>query len=216
MLKIDLHTHSVASRDGAITAQQYAHILSNGALDYIAVTDHNKIHFAIELQKKLGNHIIVGEEINTTEGELIGLFLKEKVPRDLSAKKTVAVIKAQGGLVYVPHPFETVRRGITKESLQNIIADVDIIEVYNGRAVFQNMGPQALTAARLNQKAEAASSDAHVAKGLGTAYSLIEDIPTAQNLAKQLAKGQLQTKRPPLHTLLYPKLNRIKKGWPRD
>lgn len=216
MLKIDLHTHSVASRDGAITAQQYTHIISSGTLDYIAVTDHNKIHFAVELQKELGNHIIVGEEINTTEGELIGLFLKEKVPRDLSAKKTVAAIKNQGGLVYVPHPFETVRRGITDETLQSIIADVDIIEVYNGRAVFQNMGPQALTAARLNQKAEAASSDAHVAKGLGTAYSLIEDVPTAQNLAKLLAKGQLATKRPPLHTLLYPKLNRIKKGWPRD
>jgi predicted metal-dependent phosphoesterase TrpH len=191
-------------------------MLTKGHLDYIAITDHNKIEFATELKKELGAHIIIGEEINTTEGELIGLFLSKRVPRDLSAKQTVAAIKAQGGLVYIPHPFETVRRGVTKETLQSIIDDVDIIEVYNGRAVFQNMGPQALTAARLAKKAGAASSDAHGAKGLGTAYSLISEEPTAKSLVRLLNKGQLETRRPPLHTLLYPKLNRIKKGWPRD
>jgi hypothetical protein len=78
------------------------------------------------------------------------------------------------------------------------------------------MGPEALTAARLAQKAGAASSDAHGAKGLATVYSLISKEPTAKNLVRLLKEGQLETKRPPLHTLLYPKLNRIKKGWPRD
>jgi predicted metal-dependent phosphoesterase TrpH len=216
MYKVDLHTHSVASRDGAITANQYKHIITSGRLDYIAVTDHNKIHFAEELQKELGNHIIVGEEIDTTDGELIGLFLSKKVPPNMSAKKTVTNIKSQGGLVYIPHPFETVRKGVSQETLKSIIDEVDIIEVYNGRAVFQNMGPQALTAARLAQKAGAASSDAHGAKGLATAYSLIGQEPTSKSLVALLLKGQLETRRPPLHTLLYPKLNRLKKGWSRD
>jgi predicted metal-dependent phosphoesterase TrpH len=190
MFKIDLHTHSVASRDGAISANKYKQMVSSRNLDYVAITDHNKISFAVELQKELGDHIIVGEEINTTDGELIGLFLSERIPRDLSAKETIKVIKAQGGLIYVPHPFETVRRGVTKETLESIMAEVDIIEVYNGRAVFQNMGPQALTAARLNQKAGAASSDAHGAKGLGTAYSIISDVPTAKKPCQPTVRRQ--------------------------
>lgn len=216
MYKIDLHTHSVASRDGAISAKQYAAAIEARLLDYIAITDHNKVDFALELKKSLGEHIIVGEEINTLEGEIIGLFLKERVARDLSAQDTVKAIRDQGGLVYIPHPFETVRKGISQTTLESIIDDVDIIEVYNGRAVFQNMGPKAFAAARLNQKPGAASSDAHGAKGLGSAYSEINKIPRASNLVKLLHEARLETRRPPLQTLLYPKLNRIRKGWPRD
>lgn len=216
MYKIDLHTHSVKSRDGSITEEQYAEIIENGVLDYIAITDHNHISFATNLQKSLGSKIIVGEEINALEGEIIGLFLTEKIPRDLSAKDTITAIKKQNGLVYIPHPFETVRHGISKKTLEAIIDDVDIMEVYNGRAVFQNKGPDAATAARIAEKPGTASSDAHGLKGLGTAYANIEKKPTAENLAGQLHTAKLAMKRPPLKTLLYPKINRIKKGWVRD
>ncbi len=216
MYKVDLHTHSAKSRDGSITEEQYAGIIENGVLDYIAITDHNHIDFATNLQKSLGSKIIVGEEINTLEGEIIGLFLTEKVPRDLSAKDTVKAIKKQNGLVYIPHPFETVRHGISKQTLDSIIDDVDIIEVYNGRAFFQNKGPQAATVARIAEKPGTASSDAHGLKGLGTAYANIEKKPTADNLAEQLHTAKLAMQRPPLKTLLYPKINRIKKGWIRD
>jgi predicted metal-dependent phosphoesterase TrpH len=216
MYKVDLHTHSIASRDGGIQASQYEHALSSGLLDYIAITDHNKVSFALELQQQLGDHIIVGEEINTIEGEIIGLYLQEAIPRDLPAHEAVKRIKHQAGLVYIPHPFETVRRGIQKSVLEQLIDTVDIIEVYNGRAVFQNKGPQAVTAARLNNKPGAASSDAHGAKGLGTAYSLVKDKPTVKNLPKLLHTAQLAMEHPPLKTLLYPKFNRIRKGWVRD
>ncbi len=216
MYKVDLHTHSTASRDGGISAAQYAQILEDSDLDYIAVTDHNKIDFALQLHKTLGEHIIVGEEINTLEGEIIGLYLHEPIPRNLPAKTTARAIKDQGGLVYVPHPFETVRRGIPEVILSELIALVDIIEVFNGRAFFQNRGPQAATFARLHHKPGAASSDAHGVKGLGTVYSQINAKPTAKNLTEQLQSAHYTTRRPPIQTLLYPKANRIRKRWVRD
>lgn len=216
MIKVDFHTHSVKSRDGAITAEQYTDVIENGTLDYVAITDHNHISFAVELQKTLGEKIIVGEEINALEGEIIGLFLTEKIPRDLPAKEVVQRIKSQGGLVYVPHPFETVRRGISMQTLTSIMDSVDIIEAFNGRAFFQNRGPEATKIARLHNKAIAASSDAHGAKGLGTTFTSIAEPPSAANLVSQLQTGKLATKRPPLKTLLYPKANRVRKGWIRD
>lgn len=138
MYKVDFHTHSTASPDGSIKAAQYKQLLDSGRLDAIAVTDHNRIDFALALQQELGSKIIVGEEIMTTEGEIIGLFLKELVPAKLSPLETVQAIKKQGGLVYIPHPFETVRKGLQAKSLAAITDYIDIMEVYNGRAMLQN------------------------------------------------------------------------------
>src|SRR5215467_13245977 len=100
---IDLHTHSIISQDGGITASQYEKVLQSGMLDCIAITDHNETSFARIMQKKLGDRIIVGEEIETTEGEIIGLYLHETIPGGISVDEAIASIKHQGGLVYVPH-----------------------------------------------------------------------------------------------------------------
>src|SRR4051812_4619386 len=112
MFKIDLHTHSVESKDGGISFEQYAHALSTNRLDVIAITDHDTIDFATHAQTELGDRIIVGEEIMSTGGEIVGLYLKEAVKAGLSPLETVKQIREQGGLVYVPHPFETVRKGL--------------------------------------------------------------------------------------------------------
>lgn len=211
MFKIDLHTHSTGSVDGGISAAQYAQAIENGTLDFIAVTDHDSITHAVQLKKTLGEHIIVGEEISTREGEIIGLFLKEAIPSGLSALEVVQAIHKQDGLVYVPHPFETVRHGVSATVLEHIMEEVDIIEIYNGRAIFQNKGPQATTVARLNNKPGAASSDAHGAKGLGCAYSQLKHKPTSKNLVDELQTAHLMMRHPPLKTLLYPKINRFRK-----
>lgn len=211
MYKLDLHTHSEASPDGGITADQYATILENNVLDYIAVTDHDTIAFAQKLHGSLGDHIIVGEEITSIDGEIIGLFLRERVKPGQSALRTAQDIHEQGGTVYIPHPFETVRKGISPSRLEHIAELVDIVEVYNGRAVLQNRGPQATTWARLHSKATAASSDAHGTKGVGSAFTTIKEVPSAQNLVKQMQLGHLSMNRPPIKTLLYPKANRILK-----
>src|SRR6266576_5491693 len=103
--KIDLHTHSIISQDGGITASQYEKILQAGVLDCIAITDHNETSFARIMHKKLGDRIIIGEEISTPEGEIIGLFLTETIPGGIRLDEAIASIKHQGGLVYLPHPF---------------------------------------------------------------------------------------------------------------
>ena len=210
MIKIDLHTHSVGSPDGGITLEEYARLLDDKVLDMIAVTDHDSIEQALVIQNELGPRIIIGEEITSLEGEIIGLFLDQKIEPGLTAKKTVHAIKSQGGLVYIPHPFETVRKGVTQSVIDSISDEIDIVEVYNGRAVFQNRGPQALTWARLNNKIGAASSDAHGLKGVGTAYSSVENVPTKETFLEVLKTARLTTKRPPVLSLFYPKYNRFR------
>lgn len=211
MIKIDFHTHSIASSDGGIKPEQYAQAIEDGDFDYIAVTDHNTIDMAEELQQSLGSKVIVGEEISTPQGDIIGLYLDKPIAPGQSPQAVTRAIKEQGGLVYIPHPFETLRSGLSENVMNQIAPDVDIVEVHNGRAVFQNRGPEAMKWARLNHKAIAASSDAHGYKGLGKTYTVIDTKPTRENLIKQLKKARFTTNRPPLRTLLYPKAHRLRR-----
>ena len=212
-MKIDLHTHSVGSPDGGLTGEDDRRVLENGQLDYVAITDHGTVEMAVRIQKELGElgkRVIIGEEIKTTDGELIGLYLTETIPEGLTPAETVQAIRDQNGVVYVPHPFETVRSGIGYDSLQGIMEHVDIIEVYNGRAYFQDFGLRAALLAKQNQKALSAASDAHGRHGWGRTATIVSDATTRENLVEQLQNGSLQTRRVGLG-ILYPKLNRLKK-----
>jgi predicted metal-dependent phosphoesterase TrpH len=215
VFKIDLHTHSIASPDGALRTQNYRTALEMGTLDYVAVTDHNTVDFARQLHKELGDNIIVGEEITAQEGELIGLFLCEVIPAGLSAGDTIAAIHAQRGLVYIPHPFETVRKGLPLAVLNAIAADVDIIETYNGRAVFQNRGAATEQWAKAHHTPGAASSDAHGRAGWGRTYSIVDEPPTRENLIKLLEGATYQKGSVGARGVLYPKLNRMRKRFKR-
>jgi predicted metal-dependent phosphoesterase TrpH len=208
---IDLHTHSIASPDGALTAEDYRTILRQGRLQYIAVTDHNTVDFALQLRQELGDCIIVGEEISTGQGEIIGLYITETIPPTATVAQAVKAIKKQGGLVYVPHPFETVRKGITSDALRQIAGDVDIIEVHNGRAIFQNFANDATLWSKTHNVPGAASSDAHGRAGWGRTCSIIKITPTRDNLPGQLGFATLNRGFVGARGILYPKINRIKK-----
>lgn len=215
-ITIDLHTHSAGSRDGGITLEQYRTLLDDNRLDYIAITDHDGIAQARHIHDKLGERIIIGEEISTTEGDLIGLYLKKPVPAGLSAKKTVRLIKEQDGLVYLPHPFETIRHGLDEATMDTISEDIDIVETCNGRAFAQNRSERALLWAKLHQKPAAASSDAHGIRGIGATYTTIHESPTRTNLPKLLERARLTYQKPPKVSLLYPKYHTIKKKFIRS
>jgi predicted metal-dependent phosphoesterase TrpH len=210
MLKADFHTHSVGSPDGGISAEDYRQLLDSGQLDYIAITDHNQIDFALQMNHELGDKIIVGEEVMTTQGELIGLYLQKRIKPGQSAEETAKAIHQQGGLVYLPHPFETVRHGLQPAVAESIKELVDIVEVHNGRAVFQNRSSQALAWATLHKKPTAASSDAHGARGVGHTYTIVGQPLTKDTLASVLTQAQLIHGRPPLTSLAYPKYNRLR------
>lgn len=216
MINIDLHTHSEHSPDGGISAKQYANLLESGALHCIAITDHNSIDFARVMHEQHGDAIIVGSEIMSNDGEIIGLYLTDNVQPNMSARETAEAIKSQGGLVYIPHPFETVRSGIHPAALEAICDLVDIIEICNGRAFFQNRGSQALVWSRLNNVVTATSSDAHGIKGLGSTFTTIAELPTKSTLVALLQTATHQTKRPSAQSLLYPKYHRLRKKFGRN
>ena len=203
-IKVDLHTHSIISHDGGITAMEYERLLTKGILDCIAITDHNEINFARIMQQKLGNKIIIGEEITTTEGEIIGLFLKETIPPGLNLNETIVSIKHQKGLVYVPHPFETMRKGIQQKNLELVHQEIDIIEVFNGRGLFRGKAKYAESFAKNYNLPKAASSDAHGIRGLGKTFSVIEQLPNRDTLQPLLQNGSMQKEHAPFYTLLYP------------
>lgn len=211
MYKVDLHTHSVLSPDGGINETQYEKAISEGLLDCVAITDHNNVDFALHMQKLLGEHIIVGEEIMTTHGEIIGLFVKELVRPNLSPGETVKQIKKQGGVVYIPHPFETVRKGLHPGIVEDLSKQIDVMEIYNGRAFVQNRSTQAVVWAKLNHIPGAASSDAHGYRGLGSTYTRMAKIPTATTIADLLTEGTPIASKPNMRTLLYPKYHRLRK-----
>lgn len=211
MYKVDLHTHSEASPDGGISPEQYAKAFESEKLDYIAITDHDRIDFALGLQKALGDRIIIGEEITTTDGELVGLYLKELVQSGMTAESTAHAIRDQGGIVYVPHPFETVRNGLQLGTLDDLVDLIDIVEVHNGRALMQDHGVRAATWAKLHGKAGASSSDAHGYGGLGYSYSILQEKPSRGSLVSSVSMTTLAHRRAPLYTLLFPKINRLAK-----
>ncbi|HEV2403272.1 MAG TPA: PHP domain-containing protein [Candidatus Saccharimonadales bacterium] len=211
MYKIDLHTHSTASPDGGLRAQDYRRALKGGLLDYIAVTDHDNIEFAQKLHHEIGSHIIVGEEVSTTDGEIVGLYLQQPIPPGLSAVETVHAIKNQSGLVYIPHPFESVRHGISFTTLNEIADYVDIVEIYNGRAIFQNRSAEARRWAARHNAPGASSSDAHGRIGWGRTFSLIVGPPSAVTLGNSLKDAQHIMRTVGLLGSAYPKFNRLRK-----
>jgi len=208
--KVDLHTHTTASPDGSLRAEHYRRMLQSRRLDFVAVTDHNTTDMACTLHAEFGDRIIIGEEITALEGEIIGLYLHETVPAGLPALTTAERIHAQGGLVYVPHPFETVRKGLPADVLEKIAKHVDIIETHNGRAVFQNRTNEAVAWAAQHGVPGAAGSDAHGRAGWGRTYTVLSATPTSDNLLQLLSTATNHYASPGVHGLLYPKINRAK------
>lgn len=207
---VDLHTHSIISYDGGIIASQYEKILQSGDIDCIAITDHNETSFARIMQKKMGDRIIIGEEITTVEGEIIGLYLKETIPGGIGLDEAIASIKHQGGLVYVPHPFERFRKGLAYNTVDRLAKDIDIVEVFNGRGRFRGKAELAQKFAQQNNIPQSSSSDAHGFRGLGYATSAIPAFPTQKTLKKLLSEAILDKTYAPFYTYFYPLFNKIK------
>jgi predicted metal-dependent phosphoesterase TrpH/glycosyltransferase involved in cell wall biosynthesis len=168
----DLHLHTSWSSDCSVEVEDVLDHAQAVGLGAIAVTDHNVFGGAleaVELARDRDLIVIPGEEVKTDgEGEVIGLFLKEEIPRGMSFTETVAAIKDQGGLVYVPHPFDRLHSIPDAATLHRHLADIDVFEVYNARLLFENYNEEALRFATKYNLVAGAGSDAHVLQGVGT------------------------------------------------
>jgi predicted metal-dependent phosphoesterase TrpH len=168
----DLHMHTNWSHDCAVDPADLIMYAEANGLGAIAVTDHNVIGGALETVELARDHelvVIPGEEIKTDgQGEVIGLFLEDEIPRGLSFANTVAAIRAQGGIVYLPHPFDRMHSIPEPATLQRHLQDIDVFEVYNARLLFEAYNEEALRFARKYNLTAGAGSDAHVLQGVGT------------------------------------------------
>jgi predicted metal-dependent phosphoesterase TrpH/glycosyltransferase involved in cell wall biosynthesis len=168
----DLHLHTSWSADCSVEVEDVLDHAEEAGLGAIAVTDHNVFGGALEaVELARGRDLIVipGEEVKTDgQGEVIGLFLKEEIPRGMSFADTIAAIKAQGGLVYLPHPFDRMHSIPKPSTLHRHLADIDVFEVYNARLLFEAYNEEALRFARKYNLTMGAGSDAHVPQGLAT------------------------------------------------
>ncbi len=168
----DLHTHTSFSHDCQIEVEELLDHAEAEGLGAIAITDHNVFggaREAVELARSRHLTVIPGEEVKTDgQGEVIGLFLSEEIERGLSFADTIAAIREQGGLVYLPHPFDRMHAIPDPAILHRHLADIDVFEVYNARLLFEGFNEEALRFASKYNLTMGAGSDAHVLQGLGT------------------------------------------------
>jgi len=171
-ITIDLHMHTDWSHDCSIPAEELLDHAETIGLGGIAVTDHNVFGGALEaVELARGRELIVipGEEVKTdNQGEVIGLFLQEEIPRGMTFADTVGAIRDQGGLVYVPHPFDRLHSIPDPATLHRHLAEIDVLEVYNARLLRETFNDEALRFARKYRLLQGAGSDAHVLQGVGT------------------------------------------------
>jgi len=198
LIDVDLHMHTDHSGDCETPVEVLLEAAREAGLGAIAVTDHNEISGALEAREKAkaaGLKVIVGEEVKTAEqGEVIGLFIEEKIPRGLTMAETVAEIKRQGGLVYVPHPFDRMHSVPDYEHLLPILDDVDAIEVFNPRVAIGAFNEEAVRFAAKYRIVAGAGSDSHVAQGLGSVRIRMRDFDGPEEFLQSLSDAEITTK----------------------
>jgi hypothetical protein len=198
LIDVDLHMHTDHSYDCETPVEVLLAAAKEAGLGAIAVTDHNEISGALEAREKAkaaGVKVIVGEEVKTAEqGEVIGLFIEEKIPRGLSMAETVAEIKRQGGVVYVPHPFDRMHAVPDYEHLPAILDEIDAIEVFNPRVAIGAFNEEAVRFAAKYRIVAGAGSDSHVAQGLGSVRIRMRDFDGPQEFLQSLRDAEITTK----------------------
>jgi predicted metal-dependent phosphoesterase TrpH len=178
MIRVDCHLHTALSGDAVTTIDELAERVEQERLDVVCITDHNVTAAAVQAAERgIGARVIVGEEIRTTEGDVIGLFLTERIPYVLPLAEAIARIRERGGLVYLPHPFDPGRSTLKPAVSEQLCADgiTDIVEVFNAKIEDQQHNSQAALLAARYDLPGGAGSDAHDPDGIGAAYLEMPD-----------------------------------------
>ena len=171
LVRVDMHCHTNYSRDSVIAPDVMTARYVRAGLDVVCVTDHNTIDGALHMQRIAPFTVVVGEEISTAEGELIGLFLEQAIEPGLSASDTVRAIHAQNGVAVVPHPFDRLRRfRLDGAVLESIALEIDVVEIFNSRTLLMSDNERTASWARSKGVVMGGGSDAHTPGEIGTAY----------------------------------------------
>jgi predicted metal-dependent phosphoesterase TrpH len=178
LIRVDCHLHTALSGDAVTSIDELAERVEQERLDVVCITDHNVTAAAIAAAERgIGARVIVGEEIRTTKGDVIGLFLTERIPYVLPLEEAIGLIRAQGGLVYLPHPFDPGRSTLDPAVSDQLSTDgiIDVVEVFNAKIENQEHNRQAALLAARYDLPGGAGSDAHDPEGIGAAYLEMPD-----------------------------------------
>ncbi len=192
-VRVDLHSHTMWSGDSTTTPEELEEAVLAAGLDVLCVTDHNAVRGAQELAGRLPCRVIVGEELRTHAGEIIGLFLTERVPFGIPPAEAARRIRAQGGVVYIPHPFDPLRRNLAEAALVELVDDglVDALEVFNAKTALPSLNERAAAFARDHDLRAGAGSDAHVPDAIGAAYVEMPDFDGPADFLAKLPQGRV-------------------------
>jgi predicted metal-dependent phosphoesterase TrpH len=199
LIEVDLHMHTDHSPDCATPVEVLLETARDRGLGAIAITDHNEISGALEAREIADGSgdlkVIVAEEVKTAEqGEVIGLFLEERIPRGMTMADTIAEIRRQGGLVYVPHPFDRLHSVPDYEHLLDIVEEIDVLEVFNPRVALTVFNEEAERFAGKYRIVPGAGSDSHVAQGLGSVRVRIHDFDGPQEFLQAMRDADITRK----------------------
>lgn len=219
MMKIDLHCHTEYSSDCSTPISLIPARCQSTGIRIQAITDHNEIEGAQLLKQRVEDTlnpqdltIIVGEEVSTTEGEIIGLFLEEKIPAGLSPEDTVKEIKDQGGLVVLPHGFDPLKRFRLKSlALERISGEIDIVETFNARISNLKWNQAAVEWAQSHGVLMSAGTDAHRLSDIGTGWAEVpyRAVNNPEQLLEALKDGV------PAGIWVHPAVAFLYKSWDR-
>jgi predicted metal-dependent phosphoesterase TrpH len=192
-VRADLHSHTMWSGDSTTTPDELVTAVAESGIDVLCITDHHAIAGAVQLRETLPCRVVVGEELRTGAGEIIGLFLTERIPNGLGYLESARMIRDQGGLVYIPHPFDPMRRNLTERALYELAEAglVDAVEVLNAKTSLASLNRRAAEFADEFDLAAGAGSDAHVPDAIGSAFVEMPDFDTPVEFLAALQHGSI-------------------------
>jgi predicted metal-dependent phosphoesterase TrpH len=192
LLKADLHVHTEYSMDCSTPLDTVMARCQQLGINCVAIADHGTVEGALEMQRLAPFMVIVAEEILTPYGEIMGMFLKETIPGGLSVEQTIAQIRAQHGIVCVPHAFDVFRPSALGEKIvEEIAREIDVIEVFNARCLLQRSSEKALAFAKKYGLARSAGSDAHTPGEIGNAYVEMPEFNGRDDFLQALVRGKV-------------------------
>jgi predicted metal-dependent phosphoesterase TrpH len=202
--RVELHSHTCFSPDSLARPEAIIAACRRRGIAKIAITDHNTIAGAVAAARLAPDLVIIGEEIMTTQGEIIAWFVREEVPRGLSPAETLARLRNQGAVIGIPHPLDRLRHSaMGLEMTLALLDQVDALEVFNARCLRSADNEAALRLAQAQGKLGTAGSDAHTIGEIGAALTVMPPFTNAETFRHSLAAATVAGRPSGAHVHLY-------------
>jgi predicted metal-dependent phosphoesterase TrpH len=196
LLKADFHIHTRYSMDSENTPEAIITRCQELGIDCIAIADHDAVEGALQIQKMAPFKVIVAEEVLTHHGEVMGMFLKERIASGIPLETAIDAIHEMGGLVAIPHPFDPLRGlRLSDDDFDNLAPKIDIIEVFNARCRVNRAQTKAREFAGTHHLAMTGGSDAHTIREIGNVSVTLDDFSNPQDFLDSLGKASIEGKR---------------------